>query len=891
THYHHDANNSNSLGDNQVYVIFEDSKKQLWVGTRTKGLNHFDPLTGQFTRYQHQPSNVDSLSHNRVYALGEDQAGNLWVGTRGGGLDLFDRDAGRFVHYLKPQDNEKGSSAVNVWSFYLDNNQQFWMGTDNGRIQYDSATGQFLHQPFAARDPNQRVMTMVQDKTGILWFGTFGFGLAKQNLLHQQFNYIAHKGANPTGLPNSDINAILTDAQGLLWLGMNIGLTVYDNTTGLYRTYSHDPNDPASLSGNRVRDIFEDHEGTLWIATHSAGINRFDATNGSFTRFMHDPANHNSLVNNEVYIIRQDNLGLLWLGTREGLDRFDPKTGLFTHYRHAPDDPNSISNDQIKGLVFDSRGDLWIGSNNAGLNHLDQATSQITRYEHDPNDDTSISHNTVSALFIDKNEVLWVATLGGLNRFNRASQTFTRYRVKQGLSSDSIVAILADSQNNIWIGSFTGIDRLDPVTGLVTHFDIDDGAYINGVNQGAYFQDKQGTMYLAGNGLMSFDPLSVSHEKQPPTVVLTDFLLLNQSINVGDLAQDKRPILTRVINQTQHLSLGYKDDVLAFEFAALHFAEPQQNQYAYQLAGFNQDWIYTDSAHRRATYTNLPAATYTFRVKASNKDGVWNETGKSITVTVLPPPWKTWWAYTIYGLSLLLVITRFVQNQRDKVKQKQVELEKERQVSRRLKQLDKLKDEFLANTSHELRTPLNGIIGIAESLLDKIKPGSQKASVLSTNLALIVHSGKRLTHLVNDILDFSTLKTRQLVLQLKPLDIHSISEVVVKLSENLLCGKPVELVNQVAADLPLVCGDENRLQQILHNLIGNGIKFTKQGQVTLSARVIENQLEIAIEDTGVGIPKDKLQQIFDSFEQADASTAREFGGTGLGLTVTKQLVE
>ncbi|NQZ11221.1 MAG: histidine kinase, partial [Algicola sp.] len=211
THYRHDANNSNSLGDNQVYVIFEDSKKQLWVGTRTKGLNHFDPLTGQFTRYQHQPSNDDSLSHNRVYALGEDQAGNLWVGTRGGGLELFDRDARRFVHYLKPQDNEKGSSAVNVWSFYLDNNQQFWMGTDNGRIQYDSATGQFLHRPFAAQDPNQRVMSMVQDKTGILWFGTFGFGLAKQNLLHQQFNYIAHKGANPTGLPNSDINAILTD--------------------------------------------------------------------------------------------------------------------------------------------------------------------------------------------------------------------------------------------------------------------------------------------------------------------------------------------------------------------------------------------------------------------------------------------------------------------------------------------------------------------------------------------------------------------------------------------------------------------------------------------------------------------------------------------------------
>ncbi|MCJ8268549.1 MAG: GGDEF domain-containing protein, partial [Psychrosphaera sp.] len=324
-------------------------------------------------------------------------------------------------------------------------------------------------------------------------------------------------------------------------------------------------------------------------------------------------------------------------------------------------------------------------------------------------------------------------------------------------------------------------------------------------------------------------------------VVLSDFLVANLSvaivsnlsgaINTQAQLNDKTFSLPKAIDALDHLILTHHQNLITFEFVALHFSNPMKNQYAYQLVGQDQNWVFTDAKHRRATYTNLPAGDYVFKVKASNKDGYWNEQGKSLNVTVLPPPWKSSGAYAFYLLCFVAVVVAFVRVQRKNVLQ-------ERAINLQLKQVNKLKDEFLANTSHELRTPLNGIIGLAESLVDGI--GGPLSQTCNSNLSMIISSGKRLSNLVNDILDFSKLKNHNLTLAVDPVDLHSMAEVVLTLSRPLIGDKDLRLVNAVSCDLPSALADENRLAQIFHNLIGNAIKFTDSGMVTVTAETINN---------------------------------------------------
>ncbi|MFT6208931.1 MAG: signal transduction histidine kinase, partial [Colwellia sp.] len=348
-------------------------------------------------------------------------------------------------------------------------------------------------------------------------------------------------------------------------------------------------------------------------------------------------------------------------------------------------------------------------------------------------------------------------------------------------------------------------------------------------------------------------------------------------------------MLDAVINELTQLTLTHLEKLITFEFSALHFSEPMSNKYAYTLDGFDEKWVYTDAKNRRATYTNVPAGDYVFRVKASNGDGYWNEQGKSLNVTVLPAPWLSWWAFSLYfiiGVGLLVAFIYRLNYQRLK----------EQAINIRLTRVDKLKDEFLANTSHELRTPLNGIIGLAESLIDGV--AGQLPEKANHDLSMVVASGRRLSNLVNDILDFSKLKNHGLQIYTSAIDINSMVDVVFTLSRATLKTKDIELINNIAKDFPAVKADEDRLQQILFNLVGNAIKFTPSGTVTISAQLVGNShtdeqqfVCIDISDTGIGIATENLATIFKSFEQVTGNETRSASGTGLGLAVSKQLVE
>ncbi|MCP4613867.1 MAG: response regulator, partial [Planctomycetes bacterium] len=538
----------------------------------------------------------------------------------------------------------------------------------------------------------------------------------------------------------------------------------------------------------------------------------------------------------------------------------------------------------------DSDGILWIGTYN-GLNKFDQNKETFTHYLPQANNPNSLCSNHVISMVENTDGKLWIGTARGLNSFDRKAETFACYREKDGLPNGTIYGILNDDKGNLWLSTNKGLAKFNPKTKTSTNYDQKDGLQSNEFSHGANYKDSAGRMYFGGiNGFNEFHPDNIRDNTYIPPVLITDFMLFNKSVEVAKTGMESDEFqLRQHINFTEDIILDYTDYIFAFDFSVLNYTQSAKNQFAYKLEGFDKDWVETDYRHRRVTYTDLSHGDYIFKAKGSNDDGYWNQDGASIKLTILPPPWLTWWAYSLYTLAVLALILWFIQSQRKKVKQKQKELDREKQVSARLRQLDKLKNEFLANTSHEIRTPLNGIIGIAESLVDGMEEWSSEK--IRSNLGMIASSGKRLSSLVNDILDFSKMQHRTLELAKAPVDLYAITNVVLTTSKMLLGDKDLKLVNDIDTNISSVNADENRLQQIMYNIIGNAIKFTETGSVTVSAIAKEDNMEVSVADTGIGIPKEKIARVFESFEQAEGGTARVYGGTGLGLAVTKQLVE
>ncbi|MCJ8268009.1 MAG: ATP-binding protein, partial [Psychrosphaera sp.] len=781
-----------------------------------------------------------------------------------------------------------------------DSKDTLWVGTEGGGLnRFNPNTEGFIHFNYQAHDlhslGSSRVWSINEDNYGGLWVGTRGSGLSKITPQRQHFGHLKHQPMDPGSLNHSNIKSIFKDSQGILWVGTNHGLNkaiTPDGQSGFIRLKPQESN-PNSLSHQHVSAIFEDSDKMIWLGTFGGGLNLYDPQTGQFSFFKHQPSDPNSLSNNYVRIMFEDSNQTLWIGTKGGVNLYQPQSNSFRRFSHNPDQPDSLSDNSVFAIIEDNQGVLWIGTYD-GLNRFDRSTQSFTSYQHQAANLHSLSHDTVYSILQDKNGILWIGTAGGLNKYDRQSNRFTHYREKHGLANDVIYAVVEDNQGLLWLSTNKGLSRFDPVTEKFKNYDVNDGLQSNEFNTLAYFKGADGELFFGGvNGHNRFFPQNIQDDSVVPPVVLTAFLQANQPVSVqtlpdssaATLNQQSQFTLTQSIDDLDHLVLDYQQNLITFEFAALHFTNSMKNQYAYKLEGQDQAWIYTGANNRRATYTNLTAGDYTLRIKASNKDGYWNEKGKSLSITVLPPPWKTWWAYLIYVAIVMSLIVAYVRSHREKIFY-------ERAVNRRLSEVDKLKDQFLANTSHELRTPLNGIIGLAESLIDGIAGPLPNSA--NRNLAMVVASGRRLANLVNDILDFSKLKNHSLELTRQAVDLHSLTEVVLALSKPLVDkksgNKSLKLVNNISVDLPGAWADENRLEQILHNLVGNAIKFTETGAVTVSAQIDEQWLTISVCDTGIGIEPSQFKTIFDSFEQLEEHTCRNHEGTGLGLAISKQLV-
>ncbi len=953
-HYRNDPADDRSLSDDGVGCVYQDRKGALWVGTRG-GLNRLDPATGTFVRYYPAGRDAGSQSSNNISSILEDRLGNLWLGTRAG-LVTLDRASGRFSQVLEDPANPRSLFRDFVSSIWEDHSGLLWMGAVgvSGLSSLDVKTGRFTRYSFYSDQTGKTaipdVTKVYEDGDGVLWLGTRGGGLLKLNRQRNQairyrrdpanpnslhndvvqtvfedsegmmwvgawgglsrfprrplrfVNYL-NSASNPAGRNDELIRAVHRDSRGLLWIATDQGLSRLDRKTGQVVFYRHDAKDVHSVSTNIVNAIGEDTSGILWFGTKGGGLNRFDSATGRFFGYRHDPLNPGSLSTDTVWSLLVDHQGQLWVGTEGGgLNRFDSTTGHFTRYRYGPNDHRSLV-DNIKAIFEDHAGFLWLGTQ-AGLYRFDPKTGRFTPYTYHPQDPRSLSHDDVTAIREDRRERLWIGTRRGLNLFDRSRGTFSVFTTKDGLPGDIIEAILEDDQGFLWLATHNGLSRFHPETRTFRNYSESDGLPSNFLNpfgvEGSW-RSEDGEMFFGSTkGVTTFYPDRLSPNDYVPPVVLTDFQLFNKPVQPGADSPLHKPIWA-----TDSLTLTHEQSIFTLQFSGLSYAAPEKNRYRYRLEGLESEWNEVDSRRRQATYTGLPAGHYVFRAQACSKDGVWNEKGVTLGLTVLPPWWATWWFRSIAGLAIAgAMLAAYKARVRGlhlaavrleaQVAQRTHELEIAKEAAERA---NKAKSTFLATMSHELRTPLNAILGFSAMLRDSpdLRDEHRKS------LQIVNRSGENLLSLIDDVLDMAKIEAGRMTLEERGFDVGSLVSDTIDMMRAHAGNKGLDIFFESSPSIPrFVRADAGKLRQVLINLLGNAVKFTERGSVTvrldastMDVRTIDDLrrtlLILEVEDTGIGIAQEDQARIFDVFVQTGNATTQK--GTGLGLSITQRLVQ
>ena len=924
-------NDTINLSNNEVTSIIEDHKGVLWIGTERAGLLNFDKENETFTSYVIDPENPKNLSDNFVTALFEDRKGELWVGTQSRGLIHFDKVKKEFSHIIGEPDNPNDLRHYVIRTIYESVDQEYlWIGTYRGGLyRYNRETLEYTRYRFDPNDEhglsNDFILSMLEDKSGAFWVGTWGGGLNKYDKQRWKFSDYKIDLLSPNSSSGNQVWAIEEDSDGDLWIGTPSGLARFvspdpsrhGTAAGVYELirneeltfYRHDASDPNSLSTNSVRAIHESRimPGTIWIAT-DRGLNRLNKATGTFNNYLFNPAIPNSSRGNVVVNIYEDRTGALWLGTIEsGLIKFDPNTEKFTHYLSDLNDPYSLSGKTIISIFEDRFGILWLGTYLTGLYRFDPRTEEATTYQQNPSDPYSLGNSLVYFVYEDPNEsegVLWIGTGGGLNKFDRNTKKFTHYTEQDGLPNNTVYAILGDDNGNLWLSTNNGISKFNPKTEQFRNYDLSDGLQSNEFNQGAFLKTNSGEMIFGGvKGFSYFHPERIIENQQTPPVVITDLKIFNESV---EISPEENSILQKSITVTKQIELSYLYNFFSFEFAALDFTFPEMNQYAYKMEGFDKDWIYTDAKRRFATYTNLKPADYIFRVKASNSDGVWNDTGASIRITIIPPYWQTLWFRILSFITIVaLVFTahRFrIKNIETRNKTLRKEINERKRVEKSLRESEKKlklseRMESLGLLAGGVAHDLNNIIGPIMVYPDLIKMDSAEGKPIDKDLDTIKFSAQRAADVIADLLAL----TRRGNYKMVTLDLN---ELVNNYLTSAECDATKRLQPEVTIDIQLsddrllFKGSNAHLPKVIMNLINNAFESMPEGGVlrltTSSIEVEDGELNdnnifkgkynlLTIEDQGEGISEDDITKIFDPFFTTKMKSGKS--GTGLGLSV------
>lgn len=754
-HWRHDAQDSASLSSNHILSVFIDNSGDVWCATYGSGLSKFDGKSKKFINWKNNTAHPTSLSNNYIYDIFEDHSGNMWFATYNGlsCLKAENKINGLFSSYFHDAKKASGISHNRIWTIYessYNGDTLLWVGTQSGLNYYDPHSDSFyrfypepanpasqknsvnsiiqqkntlwigtfkglfrldlnhIKEKMLARkkinyesffqNPNNRyslnenfISSLFLDISGTLWIGTFGGGINKYASGNQKFKLWVSELNNPASLSNSGIRSICETDDGLLWIGTNNGLNLFNRQTGKCRRFVHNANDRQSIAADYIASLYKSNDGGLWLGSYGGGLSKMYRDQNGRIRFKQWDSSSGQFIHNYIQALYQDTTGVLWMGTwGGGLYSLNPATSEIHNWVPDSENPFSISHNDVWCIYEDKRGNLWIGTYGGGLNLFDRERNRFYNWRYKVGNPNSLSHNTVYAIYQYSQETaqtLWIGTGGGLTRMEVAfSQEkdslyppkvrFTQYTMQHGLPNNVIYGILEDPHGNLWLSTNKGLSCFDPQRETFYNYDVHDGLQSNEFNAGAYFQSASGMMFFGGvSGLNGFYPDSLTKNSYIPPVVITDFQLFNKSVEIGASSPLKAPV-----TESEQIILNYRQNIFSFEFAALDYTAPQKNRFAYKMERFEQDWNYVD--RRFASYTGLPAGEYTFRVIASNNDGLWNREGAKIKIVITPPPWKTWWAYLIYAIVFLfgLVVWRRLDLKKQRSKEEE-RLRREREAA------------------------------------------------------------------------------------------------------------------------------------------------------------------------------------------------------------------
>ena len=890
TNYSLNSKDSHSIDNNDVTSVIEDKKGTIWLATKGNHLHQYNSKTNNFKRFPIDFKGSQYLNHLPKEIL-IDRDGDFWIGNDISSLFLFNVKTGNFKN-VSPL-----NKSVPIFDLYQDKKGVVWASTDgDGIFLLDKNKGLLQHLEHNPFNPfslsNNQPSQVLEDNNGIYWIATYNTGLNKLAISKTSFGHYFYKSESNEGLSAKIAQSILQDSKKRIWIGTDGGgLNLFDEKKGTFRHYRAKPGDENSLSSDKIVNLAQGDNGVLWVCTWDGGLNKFYTDSGIAKSYRYSRTNPFSIGQNTVWCAVKDSKGYIWLGTSTaGLNLFDPVSEKFYQYKNISGDSKSIISNFVFSLFIDSKNRLFTGtSQGLCVTNLNNIKGQIPgKINFTEIKIKNIQGTRINYITEDYNRNIWVGTDMGLYELDAALNLKNSYSSLNGLPNNLVVGIQEDNNKNLWITTKGGLSYLNPKTGIFKNFNTHDGL------QGTEFQSKSisktqdGRIIVGGiNGFNIFNPNDISLKSNIVKPVITEIRLFNKKINAGEIVNG-RILLDKAVTKTKEIELKYNQGYISFGFVALNYQNPERVKYAYKLNGLDENFI-TAGTSRIANYSNLEPGDYTFEVMAS-VDGQWDQARKtSIHLTVASPPWKTWWAYTLYVLAFGSLLYFSVNYYTRKVRE-----EKEQE-------LDQMKLNFFINVSHEFRTPLTLIL----NPIDKILSSFNDAEEVKKSALIIQRSSRRLLHLVNQLLDLRKMDLGKTPLEISRINVVKFSKDVFLLFEDLAKAKGIRFVFNASQKEIFGMFDPDKMEKILSNLLSNAIKFTdKGGTINLSLSELtqeknttvlwffkkskmERVLDIRVSDTGIGLKNEEIDKIFQRFFHPDNSKT----GTGIGLNFIKSLVE
>ena len=925
THFFHIPGDSTSISSNEVRAIYEDKNGTLWIGTGSVyannlenpndgGLNRFDRKTGTFTRYVHDPKNPNTLIDNKVSAIFEDSKGNFWVGTAGDGLHTMDRTTGKFVrhHYdpahpeklSRPPINKVFSETDHITFIKEDPTGLIWIGTSEVGVScYNPRTGVTTHYE---SEINRSAWMAYSSREDIFWISTISGDLYRIDPWRNQIHF--------NSLSSGPVNTFYEEPNGNLWIGTAHGLYITENGIDITNRYPlHLQN--YTIAKEYVSVIKEDRRGNIWISSDKS-LACWNKRSGKIVNYKHDPKNNNSLGKGYIYTLFIDKQDNLWIGTTSGLNYLSPPTGNFTRYLINPNDTIMFGTNFITSIYEDNSGKLWIGGLYGGLNQYFPERKLIKKY---------LENISIQFIYEDENGILFVGTDYGLYRYDSTRELFapdTEFNTNTGIQY--LHSIVEDNDKYLWLTSWDRIVRINPQRTEFIIFGKREGIFDNEFIANASYKGLDGKIYFGcANGYYAFYPTDFPKNISPPEIIFNGFRLGDQLIEAGN------SLLKLPISKIKELSLKHNQNIFSFDFAAIDYttvdySHPEGNQLFYRLENYDKNWM-TASSERRAYYFNIPPGNYVFHVKAINSYGAWAE--KRINIILLPPWWRTWWAYALYGILFVTAVFGFDRFQRRRIllierqRTQKKELAQAKEIERaytelkatqnQLIQAEKMASlgELTAGIAHEIQNPLNFVNNFSEvsnELMDEmkieLKNNNNEAAIaivddVKQNLEKILHHGKRADAIVKGMLQHSRSNSGVK----EPTDINKLADEYLRLAYHGLRAKDKSFNATLKTDFDKSIGTISVVPQDIGravlNLISNAFYAVAEKRkqqlesyeptVSVITKRVNDKVLISVKDNGNGISPKVMDKIFQPF-----FTTKPTGqGTGLGLSMSYDIIK